>query len=223
MSNIIFDIETIGADFELLPKPVQESLLKYTNTEEEKESEKQKLALWPLTGQIATIAILFDDKNSGYVFFQSPKTTLDPFKKDGINFVPGSEKQILKNFWEIILNCDKFITFNGRSFDCPFILVRSSIHKIKATRNLMPNRYSTNDHIDLLDQLTFYGAFRRKFPLDIWCRAFGIQSPKKDYSGKDVAQLFKTEKYLDIANYCLSDVKSTLELYRYWNDYINIS
>ena len=78
----------------------------------------------------------------------------------------------------IRLKAIEIITFNGRGFDCPFILIRSAVHKIKPTKDLMPNRYN-GVHIDLLDQLTFYGASRRKFSLDMWCKTFGIKAPKK--------------------------------------------
>ena len=75
--------------------------------------------------------------------------------------------------------------------------VRSAVHKIKATKDLMSNRYLNSQkfgatHIDLFDQLTFYGAVRRKGGLHLWCRAFGITSPKaQGVTGDDVANLFK--------------------------------
>ena len=68
----------------------------------------------------------------------------------------------------------------------------------------MPNRYN-GVHIDLLDQLTFYGASRRKFSLDMWCKTFGIKSPQKEegITGYDIKNLFADKRYLDIARYCL--------------------
>jgi uncharacterized protein YprB with RNaseH-like and TPR domain len=53
----------------------------------------------------------------------------------------------------------RFITFNGRSFDAPFLIVRSAVHRIKPSVNLIPNRYDKY-HIDLFDQLSFYGVSR---------------------------------------------------------------
>ncbi len=107
----------------------------------------------------------------------------------------------------MIKGYDQIITFNGRSFDCPFILIRSAVHKIKPSRDLMPNRYN-GSHIDLLDQLTFYGASRRKFSLDMWCRTFGIKSPKSGgITGDDVKKLYTSGKYIDLAKYCLGDLE----------------
>lgn len=85
----------------------------------------------------------------------------------------------------------------------------------------MPYRYSPMDHVDLLDLLTFYDALRRRFSLHMWCKAFGIPSPKEDgMSGLQVKDNFSKGKYLDIARYCVRDVVATKELYRNWERYI---
>jgi len=220
MSNIVFDIETVGLKFDSLSDNFKEYILKYTDTEQEKEAEKQKLGLWPLTAQIVTIAMIYEDTGKGYVFFQSPDKKIERFEENNIKFISCSEAQILKNFWKVISSANKFVTFYGRGFDCPFILIRSALNKIKATRNLMPARYSINEHIDLLDQLTFYGSLKKNFTLDLWCQAFNIESPKQKYAGCDVNRLFNEAKYTEIAKYCLADVKATLELYKYWDNYI---
>ncbi|OGW43406.1 MAG: hypothetical protein A2Y66_03590 [Nitrospirae bacterium RBG_13_41_22] len=84
----------------------------------------------------------------------------------------------------------------------------------------MPNRYN-DTHTDLLDQLTFYGASRRRFNLDMWCRAFGIKSPKEGgITGYEVKDLFKAGRHLDIAKYCVGDLRATKELLTYWENYI---
>src|SRR4030043_1167216 len=223
MSRVIFDIETFGKDFESLDKATQEYLLRYAATKAEKEEVKDSLSFFPLTGEIITIGLLDPDKNSGIVFFQTAGDPLLPFEEDNVRYETGTEKEILKKFWNVIKKYDKFITFNGRGFDCPFILIRSAVHKIKPKKDLMPNRYN-DTHIDLLDQLTFYGASRRRFNLDMWCKTFGIKSPKEDgITGDEVKELFKAGKYLDIARYCIGDLRATRELLYYWENYIKYS
>ncbi len=223
MHRIIFDIETVGKDFESLDKPIQEYLLKYAESENEKEEIKDRLSFYPLTAEIVTIGLLDPDTQKGYAFFQTAGDPLLPFEEDNVLYETGTEKEIIDKFWNIIRNCNQFITFNGRGFDCPFILVRSAVHKIKPKKDLMPNRYS-DIHIDLLDQLTFYGASRRKFNLDMWCRAFGIKSPKEDgITGYEVKDLFRAGKCLDIARYCMGDIRATKELLNYWGNYIKFS
>ena len=61
MSRIIFDIETVGKDFESLDRPVQEYLLKYAETQDEKEEIKDRLSFYPITGEIVAIGLLDPD------------------------------------------------------------------------------------------------------------------------------------------------------------------
>ncbi|MBI3592270.1 MAG: ribonuclease H-like domain-containing protein [Nitrospirae bacterium] len=213
MSRIIFDIETVGMDFESLEPSTQEYLLKWAETPDEEERVKESLSFYPLTGEIITIGMLNPDTNRGAVYFQTPGDMLLPFEEDGIIYECGTEKEILEKFWNAIKAYDKFITFNGRVFDCPFIITRSAVHKIKPLRDLMPNRYNSA-HIDLLDQLTFYGTSKRRFSLDMWCRTFDIKSPKAGgITGYDVRALFKSKRYVDIARYCAGDLRATKELF----------
>jgi len=145
---------------------------------------------------------------------------IEKFEKDGIVYDSGNEKEILEKFWANIKNYRQFITFNGRSFDCPFLLIRSAILAVKATKNLMPYRYGTGEHVDLLEQLTFYGA-ARKFNLDFYCKAFGIESPKSHgLNGHDVPKYFRAGKTLEIAKYCAGDLQATKELYERWQKHI---
>ena len=72
--------------------------------------------------------------------------------------------------------------------------------------------------------MTFYGVSgrdgaARRFNLDFYCKAFGIESPKSHgVTGMDVAQLMAEGKYREIAEYCLRDVKATVLLYQIWKD-----
>jgi DNA polymerase elongation subunit (family B) len=223
MPRVIFDIETVGKDFESLDKPIQEYLLQYAETADEKEEIKDRLSFYPLTAEIITIGMLDPDTQKGFVFFQTSGDPLLPFEEDNVLYVTGNEKEILEKFWHTIKNYKQFITFNGRGFDCPFILVRSAVHKIKPVKDLMPNRYN-DTHIDLLDQLTFYGASRRRFNLDMWCRTFGIKSPKEGgITGYEVKDLFRAGRHVDIAKYCMGDIRATGELLHYWENYIKFS
>lgn len=220
MSRIIFDIETAGKDFESLDKGTQEYLLKWAESEDEIKDVKESLSFYPLTGEIITIGMLNPETDKGAVYFQAPQTAIAPFEENGIKFETGSEKEILEKFWNTVKSYKEIVTFNGRGFDCPFILVRSAVHKIKPSKDLMPNRYS-GSHIDLLDQLTFYGASRRRFSLDMWCKTFGIKSPKEGgITGYDIKDLFANKRYTDIARYCFGDIKATKELFSYWENYI---
>ena len=222
MARILFDIETAGKDFESLEPAVQDYLLKRAETEEDRTDVKESLSFYPLTAEIVAIGMYDPDRCRGSVFFQNNAAPLLPFEEEGITYENGTEPEIIRRFWETIKGYNQFVTFNGRGFDCPFIMVRSAVHKIKPLRDLMPNRYG-DAHIDLFDQLTFFGASRRKFSLDMWCRAFGIKSPKEEgITGYEVKDLFKAGKHREIARYCAGDLKATAELFAVWENYIRM-
>lgn len=220
MTKIVFDIETTGVDFETLDEKSREYLVKYAEDEEEEEEIKnQRLGLYPFTGEVVAIGLFNPDTERGAVYFQAPGAAIAPYRKDNAEYSTGSEKEILEKFWADIKNYNQFVTFNGRRFDCPFLLIRSAMIGVKPTRNLMPHRYY-DTHIDLLDQLTFYGAYK-KFNLDFYAKSFGIKSPKEGgITGLDVKRLFEEKKYKEIAEYCFGDVKATAELYRIWEEYL---
>ncbi len=202
MSKVVFDIETIGVEFDSLKEDEQDYILKYAEDEKKIKETKSKLSLWPFTGEIVAICLYNPETEKGRTYFQAPafakdtadkpNSKIEPFVEDDIEYETATEKEILEKFWEHIKNYNQFITFNGRGFDCPYIMLRSAVLKVKPTKNLMPNRYYSDIHLDLLDQLTFYGAFR-KFSLDFYCRSFGIPSPKiEGVSGEKINQYLKS-------------------------------
>jgi DNA polymerase elongation subunit (family B) len=224
VGRVIFDIETVGADFDTLEPAVQEYLVKWAESEEEKERIRESLSFSPLTGEIVAIGMLNPDTDKGAVFFQATGEMPLPFEEDGIRYECGSEKEILEKFWNTVKAYDQIVTFNGRVFDCPFIIIRSAVNRVKPTRDLMPYRYGANSHIDLFDQLSFYGAAKKKFPLDMWCRTFGIKSPKEDgITGYDIKDLFRAGRHIDIARYCAGDLTATKEILSVWENYIKFS
>jgi DNA polymerase elongation subunit (family B) len=218
MSRVVIDIETLGFPFESFDEVRQEYLLKFAETDAEREEAIQKLSLYPTTAQIIAIGMLNPDTNHGKVAFQA-QGPIDTFSEDEqAHFVSCSEEEILGQFWNDVTKYDQFVTFNGRGFDCPFLLLRSAILRIKPTRNLMPYRYDPTIHCDLLDQLTYYGA-TRKFSLDFYCKSFGIESPKSHgITGLDLGRLFNEKRFREIADYCLGDVRATAELFRRWEE-----
>ncbi|KKP90194.1 MAG: hypothetical protein UR95_C0003G0063 [Parcubacteria group bacterium GW2011_GWC1_36_108] len=234
MGKLVFDIETIGDDFNLLDEISQEALTRWikkeTTSDEEYEKElaevKNGLCFSPLTGQIVAIGVYDVEKDKGAVYFQAPDGGVSDYEDGNIKFRVLGEKEMLAQFWNLAEKYDEFVSFNGRTFDVPFLFVRSAINKIRPTKNLMANRYLSSQpqnakHIDLLDQLTFYGAVRRKGNLHLWSKAFGIKSPKEEgISSDDVGQLFKEKRFLDIAKYNVGDLQATKALYQYWEKYL---
>jgi hypothetical protein len=196
-------------------------MLRGAETEEEVASVRESLSFYPQTGEVVAIGLLNPDTDKGAVYFQQPlgAEAVLPFEEEGLKFEAGTEADILRKFWETVRSYRSVVTFNGRGFDCPFLLVRSALHRIRPTKDLMPNRYS-DEHIDLMDRLQFFGAVRKRFSLDMWCRALGIESPKGDITGYDVTGLFRQGRSLDIARYCGGDLRATRDLFFRWEGFM---
>lgn len=229
MRRIIFDIETSAYPIESLSESQQEYLLRYSEKESEEDKKTQKredairyLSLYPLTAKTIAIGIYHVEKERTFVYYENDSAEEWQNEEKKIMYKGLSEKDMIQSFWRIVDFTDQVITFNGRNFDIPFLMIRSAILGIRPTKNLMGNRFNSSTHIDLLEQLTFYGT-TRKFNLDFYCHAFSIESPKsKGISGMEVKTLYDAGRIKDIAVYCAEDVKATYQLFRIWDDYMNI-
>ena len=231
MSTLVFDIETVGEDWQTFDDVTKKTLVRWidnsTHSESEKsalmEAMKNQLGFSPLTGQIVSLAVYDVERELGAVYYIGMGSEKD-FEDNSFSYKQRSEKEILEDFWESARSYDTFVTFNGRQFDVPFLLLRSVTHKVKPTIEINQKRYLTQQsypyHVDLQDELTFYGAMSRRPQLHLFCRAFGIDSPKSEASGDDVAELFKTKQFRDIAKYNAKDVVATTELYKKWLEYL---
>ena len=234
MATLIFDIETIGEDFDALDATTAEVLTRWIRKESGSEEEyacaladlKDGLGFSPLTGEIVAVGVLDGEKEKGTVYYQAPGEKHEESKEGSVALKQMTEKEMLESFWNGARQYDTFVTFNGRGFDVPFLMLRSAVHGITPSKDLMSNRYLSMQkfgakHIDLLDQLSFYGAVRMKGNLHLFCRAFGIKSPKADgVSGDDVGGLFKEKRFVDIARYNVGDLFATKALYEKWNEYM---
>ncbi|MCF6269258.1 MAG: ribonuclease H-like domain-containing protein [Melioribacteraceae bacterium] len=227
--KLVFDIETVGFDFNSLTESQQEFILRYSEKEIDSELKKKKedeairyLSLYPLTARVVAIGMLNTETEHSMVLYEDSVESEWQSENGDVKYCAYSEKEMLTRFWEYAKKADAVITFNGRNFDIPFLMMRSAILKVKPTRNFIRKRYDNKSHIDLLDKFTQYGI-TKKFNLDFYCQTFGIESPKSHgVSGMDVKELYEAGKIKEIATYCSHDVKATYELYKIWNEYLNI-
>lgn len=232
MSTLIFDIETVGEEWGDFDETTQHVLSRWiertAKTPEEKEGQlkdlREGLGFSPLTGSIVAIGLYDLERRQGVVYYTGEGNEEDEDVGEYI-LKQRSEKEMLEDFWEGAKEYDTFVTFNGRGFDVPFLNIRSAVQGIRPSVDMMQGRYLYQQkgakHIDLQDQLTYYGAMYRKPSLHLFCRAFGIESPKAEgVAGDDVAELFRMEKFRDIAAYNARDVIATTALYQKWKQYL---
>jgi predicted PolB exonuclease-like 3'-5' exonuclease len=227
--KLVFDIETAGSRFKDLSESQQEFILRYAEKEsdlkrrEEKAAEaKRYLNLYPLTAKVCSLALYNIHSEKMFVMYEGIKGKSWEVPERNLKYAAFPEREIIEMFWNYAEEAEQLISFNGRNFDLPFLMIRSALLKIKPTKNFLRRKYHSKNHIDLLEKLTFFGL-TKKFNLDFYCNAFGIESPKSNgITGMDINELYKSGKIKEIAVYCGDDVRATYELYRIWDTYLNI-
>ena len=137
-----------------------------------------------------------------------------------------SEKEMIENFLNFIdKHNPKLVSFNGRNFDIPMLMVRAMKYNLSCPafyekENKMLNkskwdnyryRFTDKFHVDLMDHISEFGAVRG-LKLDLLCTMMGIPG-KFDVSGDQVFSLYYDGEVEKIKEYCESDVLNTYWLY----------
>lgn len=119
----------------------------------------------------------------------------------------------------------RLVSFNGRGFDIPMLLLRALKYRLEASAyfeesNLQfqkskwenyRQRYCERFHLDLLDVLGNYGA-ARNLKLDVLANLAGFPG-KYDVRGDRVLEMYYAGEQERIDAYCQSDVLNTYGLY----------
>ena len=233
MAKLVFDIETTALPLTNFDETQQEYLLREaakipdeTARATKREEIIRQFSLWPLTAQVVCIAMVNADSQRGQVLFIAEDFEEDAVEGGPVEFMPcADELELLIAFWDVAKHYDEIVTFNGRGFDVPFLYLRSAVLNVPISKkNWLGYRFATEPHCDLAEQFTFYGVSgregaARRFNLDFYCKAFGIDSPKAHgVTGMDVGKLLAEGKHREVAEYCLRDVRATVELYRVWRE-----
>jgi DNA polymerase elongation subunit (family B) len=233
MAKLVFDIETSALPPDSFDEAQQEYLFRDAEklteeaARETRRAEIQQLFnLWPLTARVVCVAMLNAETLRGKVLFTAEDFEENAAEAGPVEFVPCvDEGELLAAFWDLAKHYDGIVTFNGRGFDVPFLYLRSAVLDIPISRkDWLGYRFAVEPHCDLAEQLTFYGVSgregaARRFNLDFYCKVFGIESPKSQgVTGLDVNHMLEEGRHREIAEYCLRDVRATVELYRVWKD-----
>jgi 3'-5' exonuclease len=233
MATLVFDIETSSLPLENFDETQQEYLFREAEKIQDEVARDVRRAeirhqfnLWPFTAQVICIAMLNADTSRGQVLFTADDYEEDETAAGVVEFVPCvDEVELLTAFWDVAQHYESIVTFNGRGFDVPFLYLRSAVLNVTITRkNWLGYRYQIEPHCDLAEQLTFYGVSgregaARRFNLDFYCKAFGIESPKSHgVTGMDMNSLVGQGRYKEIAEYCLRDVQATVLLHQIWRE-----
>lgn len=134
-------------------------------------------------------------------------------------FSGHDEKQILVDFFDM-LN-----TYYGKShhclcghnikeFDIPYMCRRAMVHGLELPDilDVQGKKPRETCFIDTLE-LRKFGDRKNFISLDLLCRVMGVQTPKSDISGEQVAEVYRRDQDLQrITDYCDRDVVAVGEL-----------
>lgn len=213
--TLVFDIETLGKNFDELDESEQDYLLNnLEKNEEDKEIAKDKTALYSIFGSVCAIGAVDVNKKTGFVLSLSTKE-IKP-EKDNFKYeIFENEKELLTRFWDICPNYEQFVTYNGENFDFPYLMIRSGINRVKMPFEI---KKWSEKFIDLQNKI----KQNRAYTLEMLCKAFGVKNPKAEgVHGNSVTPLYKAEEFNKIADYVARDATATTELYLIWKIYMS--
>ncbi|MEA3490809.1 MAG: 3'-5' exonuclease [Campylobacterota bacterium] len=213
----IFDCETIP-DYRLIKKTFDvEGLEEYEAIIKAQEiyAESKNTTFLPLAyHRVVALSAVIADEFGNFI------------KVGNFGYETDDEEKIIRHFFSFIEDKNpKLVSFNGRGFDMPMLLIRAMKYNLsipayfdqsnpqlnKSKWENYRQRYAEHFHTDLLDSLGSFGAVRN-LKLDTLCTMAGIPG-KYDVSGDQVFELFYQGDIDKIREYCQSDVLNTYWLY----------
>ncbi len=218
--TLVIDIETVpGFEHDRLPESVADALEQFAQRKEPASSADvlqarigMSMGLSPLFGKVVSIALGDGDEPDAdvHVIAVPPNGFVSEGHPSWLRFM--TEADLLRSFWALASKAEVVVTFNGKSFDLPFLVGRSLVHGIPARCDLVSQKWTLKPHLDLFELL----SQRDKAPskLDVICWALGVESPKGDMDGSKVAPAYARGEIVKIAEYNRQDVRATAEVFR---------
>lgn len=222
LTRILFlDIETVPQceTYHDLPKRVKnlwsvkaKQISKYYDEDmTDEELYHEKAAIFAEFGKVVCISVgIYNYKNREFEFRKK-------------SFCNTDEVELLEEFAKLISNHFyskdrfQFCGHNIREFDIPYLCRRMLINKIPLPSPLEiagKKPWELKHIVDTL-QLWKFGDYKHSISLDLLCETLGIECPKCEMDGSQVADVFYNAEDLDsIAEYCEKDVEAVAKVYQ---------
>jgi predicted PolB exonuclease-like 3'-5' exonuclease len=125
-------------------------------------------------------------------------------------------RAIVEQFWNGAMTYRKkfrermrLITFNGRGFDLPLLELNAFRYGVAAADHFNISRKRFDGwHIDLMDWLSNFGAYRMVGGLNLLSKILG-KPGKIDMRGDKVYEYYRSGKLQEINDYCMFDTLDT--------------
>lgn len=134
----------------------------------------------------------------------------------------GNESEMLLSFFNMVTDFftssnKHFCGHNIKEFDIPYICRRALINGLVLPKVLLELQASKPWELPILDtlQLWKFGDYKNFASLNLLANVLGLETPKGDIDGSDVARVYYQEKDIErIKLYCERDVVTTVNVYR---------
>jgi len=222
--NFVLDIETIPRDLRGEPRKIQEYVWERVTRRGDPEGAgpglddflagvddeafaglrrelERYMALRPEFGHVICIGMGHDQPGQLETKALTARTVED-------------ERGILEEFWNRVPSGRdwRFVTYNGLSFDLPYLIRRSIYVGASPTAGLPLRPYAPDSHFDVMRVLSNWertDAVR----LDIVAELLGLRKWPPGMEGSQVLGLWRDGRVADIEAYCLGDVRLTYEVF----------
>ena len=167
----------------------------------------QGFPAWPIH-ELACVSLLSVDRHPDWSV---------QFEVQTLSRADMSEGAIVAGVERAIEDAFEVISYNGRSFDIPVLMARAAVARERCpnvARLMAQSRRTVSTHVDLLEEITGYGAASRLKLSDL-CAAFAIPV-KLEAHGSDVASLASAGEWESITRYCETDVVATWLALQFW-------
>lgn len=209
----LFDLETITdpSVIDILPEPEPDVRLKdpvkiAKDIKAKKEKQIDMLGADPKTNLICC---------ASFADFEEKKTTsfvLEPLVEGDKFTIQEKETMLLGYVWEYMKQYNRFVTFNGNSFDVECLNFHSALRGVKIPIRLSQNNFRPGNHIDL--RMVFsLGNSHAKGKFDFFAKRFGATG-KDGLNGSMVQGMWDAGEIAEIQKYCESDVRNLYHVYK---------
>lgn len=226
IESLIIDIHSTADDWTSFDEASKHQLTEWITRKENdqnkrdwhEESIKQSLHLSPFTASIASLAIYDPAQGEGFLYINSATTVSESYQAKAIKVKTGSEFEALTWFYSGANTYQAFVGLFMRQFCLPFLVHRALKYSIEPIRGLGRTRYLYQQTppylIDLSDELSFYGALKRKIQPALLARTYGI--PDLAIVNADVTEPYLVEDWEVYCSLRSRQLLATAQLYDLW-------
>lgn len=227
MRVVVFTIVTIGETWDSLEGTTQQELTRRLRVHDPDSLQYQNAvrsiqagtALSPATGHVVAVGVHDVEGDLGVIH-----TTLENEGNielpSGWRVQSGIEGELLSWFWGGVHRYEAVVSFAGRSFGLPFLAHRAVRYDITPWRPLFGARRLAKQqspyHIDLQDELSYYGAMRKRLSLPMWCRTYDIPFDSARAEPDHIQEWWTNGDAAALTQHVVSKLQATTALYHRW-------